>query len=251
MARDERHSERKRLDALMVERGLAPSRSRARDLARGGAALVDGRVERRPGRRLADGARIELAANARPWVSRAALKLEAAFDAFALDCKGRVALDLGASTGGFSQLLLARGARRVHAVDVGHGQLHESLRREPRLVVHEGVNARYLELADIGERAGFITADLSFISLRTALAAPLLLAAPDCALCVLVKPQFELGREHVGKSGVVRDMAQANRAVDLVGEWLVKRGWRLQGSVISPIRGQRGNREFLLVASLE
>jgi 23S rRNA (cytidine1920-2'-O)/16S rRNA (cytidine1409-2'-O)-methyltransferase len=234
-----------RADVLLQARGLAESRARAQALILAGSVVAgDHRVEK-PGQLLDEQVELRVKEQLR-YVSRGGLKLEKALDHFALSPEGRVCVDLGASTGGFTDVLLQRGAARVHAVDVGHGQLHPRLRADPRVVVHERVNARSLELP---ERCSAAVADLSFISLRLVL--PALVAALEPAgawLCALVKPQFEAGRAEVGKGGVVRDPAVHARVVSEIGTELQRLGLELLGSVESPIRGPAGNREYLVAA---
>ncbi len=242
---------KERLDKLLARRGLASSRARAADAIRRGAVRVDGRPVRKPGTLVAADARVEVHDAARSLVSRAALKLRAAFAA--VPALGEAAmeaacLDVGASTGGFVQVLLEQGARRVFAVDVGHGQLHERLRRDARVVVLEGVNARVLDASLIDEPVAVITADVSFISLTKALPAALTLAAPDAMLAALVKPQFEVGPDRVGKGGIVRNEALRRRALEEVADWVEERGWRVARALPSPITGGDGNAEWLLVA---
>jgi 23S rRNA (cytidine1920-2'-O)/16S rRNA (cytidine1409-2'-O)-methyltransferase len=232
----------------MVERGLAPSRARAQSLIRGGLVKVDGGLETRPGARVAVGAAINLDAGAPRYVSRGALKLAAALDHFGLPVSGVVALDVGASTGGFTEVLLARGAARVYAVDVGHGQLDPVLRTDVRVVSLEGCDARRLDRTLIAEPVGAIVADVSFISLGKALAVPLSLASADAWLVALIKPQFEVGPGAIGKGGIVRDAAARRRAVEGVRAWIAGAGWRVREVIASPIRGGSGNEEFLLGA---
>jgi len=181
-------------------------------------------------------------------VSRGGLKLAHALDHFAIDPTGLVALDIGASTGGFTDVLLARGAARVHAVDVGRGQLAWTLRNDPRVVVHEGVNARHLSAAEIAEPVDLVVCDASFIGLATVLPAALALARPQARLVALVKPQFEAGPEAVGKGGVVRDPAVHRRVCEAVAAWVASQGWAVVGLVESPVTGPAGNKEFLLYA---
>jgi 23S rRNA (cytidine1920-2'-O)/16S rRNA (cytidine1409-2'-O)-methyltransferase len=241
---------RMRLDEALVAAGLAPSRSRARDMVRRGTVTVDGAEEARPGRKVAPGERLAASDPAARYVSRAALKLIAGLDAFGFDPAGLTVLDLGASTGGFTQLLLERGAARVIALDVGHGQLDPALAADPRVIPIEGVNARDLT-ADVlrGIRPGAIVSDVSFISLRLALPPALALTAPGAWGVFLVKPQFEVGRERVGKGGVVRDLGTAREAAEDVAAWLdAEQGWRVTGLLPSPVAGGDGNREFLLGA---
>jgi 23S rRNA (cytidine1920-2'-O)/16S rRNA (cytidine1409-2'-O)-methyltransferase len=236
-----------RADVLLQSRGLAESRTRAQALILAGSVVAgDHRVEK-PGQLLDEAVELRVKEQLR-YVSRGGLKLEKALDHFALSPQGRVCVDLGASTGGFTDVLLERGALRVHAVDVGRGQLHPRLRADARVVVHERVNARALRLA---ERCSAAVADLSFISLRLVL--PALVAAlepADAWVCVLVKPQFEAGRTEVGKGGVVRDPAVHARVVSEISEELRRLGLEVLGSVESPIRGPAGNREYLVAARL-
>ena len=237
-----------RLDVSMVERGLAPSRARAHSLIRDRLVRVDGDLETRPARRVALSAVISLDAGAPGYVSRGALKLAAALDRFRLPVLGVVALDIGASTGGFTEVLLARGAARVYAVDVGQGQLDPALRTDPRVVSLEGCDARRLDGRLIAEPVGAIVADVSFISLGKALAVPLTFAAADAWLVALIKPQFEVGPAAIGKRGIVRDARARQRAVEEVRAWVAAAGWRVCDVIASPIRGGSGNEEFLLGA---
>ena len=234
-----------RADVLLHQRGLAESRAKAQALILAGSVVAgDHRVEK-SGQLLEETVELRVKEQLK-YVSRGGLKLERALDAFALSPAGRVCVDLGASTGGFTDVLLQRGAARVHAVDVGYGQLHPRLRQDPRVVVHERVNARELKLP---EPCAAAVADLSFISLRLVL--PSLAAAlrpADAWACVLVKPQFEAGRSEVGKGGVVRDRAVHERVVREIVEELGKLGFKLLGSVESPLLGPAGNREFLVAA---
>lgn len=238
-----------RLDQLLVERGLLASRARARTAILEGAVRVDGAVVTKPAAQVAGNAEIALDPGLRDYVSRGALKLAHALDRFGIDPAGLVALDLGASTGGFTEVLLERGAQRVHAVDVGHGQLHPRIAGDRRVVVHEGANARALDAAAIGEAPDLIVCDVSFISLKIALPPALALAAPDALLVALVKPQFEVGREGVGKGGIVRDPALREAACAEIRRWLEEEmGWRVLGIEPSPIIGGDGNVEYLLAA---
>ena len=248
MLSEKHQAEKMRLDELLVERGLFPSRSRARDAVRRGTVTVDGRCAGKPGLAVAAGAAVDVADPARGYVSRAALKLIAALDGFDLDPHGTIALDIGASSGGFTQVLLERGAARVVAVDVGHGQLYEALRQDPRVTNLEGLNARDLAPGHLGGAAPlFIVSDVSFISLKLALPTALALAAPDARGVFLVKPQFEAGREAIGKGGILRDPVDGPRIAQALADWLDTRpGWRSLGTIPSPIEGGDGNREYLL-----
>jgi 23S rRNA (cytidine1920-2'-O)/16S rRNA (cytidine1409-2'-O)-methyltransferase len=237
-----------RLDRLLVETGLVETRSRAADLIRGGCVTVGGKAELKPGAQVSPGDELAVSPGASHHVSRGALKLEAALDAFGFDPKGRVALDIGASTGGFTEILLARGAAKVYAVDVGSGQLHAKLRTDPRVVSLEGTDARSLDRSAIREEVTAIVADVSFISLPLALPVALGLAAPGTWLVALVKPQFESGRAAVGKGGIVRSEAAREQAVEKVRAWLEEAGWEFAGAVDSPIRGGSGNEEYLIGA---
>lgn len=231
----------------MVERGLAPSRSQARDLILRGQVRLAGATVSKPGALVADDAMIEVEAGA--YVSRGGVKLAAALDAFGFTPEARVILDIGASTGGFTQVLLKRGAARVYAVDVGHGQLHASLAGDPRVVSLERCDARTLTAERVEGPIGAIVADVSFISLTQALPAALALAAPGAWLVALVKPQFEVGRAGVGKGGIVRDAAIRAGAVEKVRNWLASQpGWQVVDVVESPIVGGSGNQEFLIGA---
>lgn len=240
---------RKRLDLTLVERGLAPTRSRARDLIRSGSVLVDNTVCTKPAVEVGPDQEVTLASGTRMTVSRAAAKLECGLDAFGFDTQGIIALDVGASTGGFTEVLLAHGATKVYAVDVGHDQLHTSLRSDPRVISLEGCDVRALTPALVPDPIGALVADVSFISLQKALPAALELAAPGAWLIALIKPQFEAGREHVGKGGIVRDPAAREACVDRIRGWLAGlSGWTVQGVVPSPIKGGSGNEEFLVGA---
>lgn len=242
-------SERRRLDQAMVERGLADSRSRARALIEAGLVTIDGVAADKPSRTVAAGATIALTGLDHPWVSRGGVKLVHALDHFGISVAGRVALDIGASTGGFTDVLLARAAQRVYAVDVGHDQLAPRLRADPRVVVLERVNARYLTAAEVPELAGLLVSDASFIGLEILLPACLDRAAPGADLVALIKPQFEVGPGLVGKGGVVKDPALHQATCARISAWLDARpGWCVLGLIESPIRGPDGNVEFLIHA---
>jgi 23S rRNA (cytidine1920-2'-O)/16S rRNA (cytidine1409-2'-O)-methyltransferase len=236
-----------RLDQLLVERGLFESRAKARAAIEAGRVRVDGRAAAKPAELVHPEAAIEAEA-AHPWVGRGGVKLDHALGLWPVRVEGRAVLDVGASTGGFTEVCLARGARRVFAVDVGRGQLHPSLLADPRIVNLEQADARALDARVIDEPPQLVVCDVSFISLSKALAQPLALAAHDADLVALVKPQFEVGPERVDK-GLVRDAEARRAAVDDVSAWLAGLGWRVRGTAESPIRGGEGNVEFLLWAS--
>jgi 23S rRNA (cytidine1920-2'-O)/16S rRNA (cytidine1409-2'-O)-methyltransferase len=243
---------RQRADQLLVERGLAESRAKAQALILAGLVSSGERRVDKPGEQLAIDAALTLKGRDHPWVSRGGVKLAHALDHFGIMVDGSVALDIGASTGGFTEVLLYRGARRVYAVDVGHGQLAWKLRQDHRVVVHERLNARYLTRADISEPVDLITCDASFIGLATVLPASLALAAERAQLVALVKPQFEAGRDRVGKGGVVRDPEIHREVCERAAAWVAAQpGWAVVGIVESPILGPEGNREFLLYARRE
>ena len=240
---------RLRADQLLLARGLVESRARAQAEIAAGHVRSGAHVVAKPGERLAEDAPLALEGTAIPYVSRGGLKLAHALDRFALDVKGRIALDVGASTGGFTEVLLARGAKRVYALDVGHGQLHPRLKADARVVSLEGVDARKLSRALLPEAPGLVTVDVSFISVLKVLPTLLALAAPDALLVLLVKPQFEVGRAKIGKGGIVRDVSAREEAVSRVREWLEERDFEILGVAESPITGGDGNVEYLLVAT--
>jgi 23S rRNA (cytidine1920-2'-O)/16S rRNA (cytidine1409-2'-O)-methyltransferase len=242
-----------RLDVALVERGLAGSRARARDAVLRGCVRVDGDICRKPGQPVTDDNEIVIDDPASTYVSRAALKLIAGLDHFGLSPEGRSVLDLGASTGGFTQVLLERGAAHVIAVDVGHGQMAEALCGDCRVTLMEKLNARDLTPRHLaGRRVDAIVCDISFISLRLALPAALALAEAGAWGLFLVKPQFEVGRAHIGKGGLVRDTEQARHAVDEIARWLAEdQHWRILGHHPAPLAGGDGNQEYLLAALKE
>ena len=235
-----------RIDQLLVERGLAASREKAQALILAGQVTVSGQKAQKPGQSVATDAAIEVLERM-PYVSRGGYKLAGALDAFHIDVTGRTCLDVGASTGGFTDCLLQRGAAKVWAIDVGHGQLDWKLRNDPRVVVREGINARYLAPEDFPERFDFAVCDASFISATQLIPAivPLLTAA--AAMVILVKPQFEVGRGEVGKGGIVKEPELHQAACNRVRGAVEQLGFQTQ-FVESPIRGAEGNREFLLYA---
>ncbi len=238
-----------RLDQAVLARGLAESRSRAQALIMAGLVLVDDRPVDKPGTLIRPTAALRVKGRDHPYVSRGGLKLAAALDAFPIEAKGRVALDIGASTGGFTDVLLRAGVARVYAVDVGRGQLAWSLQQDDRVVMLDGTNARHLTAAEIPEPPEMITCDASFIGLRTVLPAGLALAAPGCEVIALIKPQFEAGPARVGKGGVVRDAAVRAAICDEIQAWIDGlTGWRVHGLIESPIHGPEGNAEYLIWA---
>jgi 23S rRNA (cytidine1920-2'-O)/16S rRNA (cytidine1409-2'-O)-methyltransferase len=237
---------RARLDRLLVLRGLAPTREKAQALILSGAVSVDGRRVDKAGAPVEETAELAVAGPPHPYVSRGGVKLEAALDHFRIDPSGLVCLDVGASTGGFTDCLLQRGAAKVYAVDVGYGQLDATLRGDPRVVVREKVNARSLSKDDVPEPVALAVIDVSFISARLILPAIVPLVAKGGAVVVLVKPQFEAGRSEVGKGGIVRSEDVRGRVVSEIADAGAGLGLEPLGSIRSPIRGARGNEEFLL-----
>ena len=240
-------AKKQRLDVVVAERGLVPSRARAQALILAGKVRLNGEVESKAGTQVDPEAMIEIIEPDHPWVSRGALKLVAALDEFEISPEGIDCLDVGASTGGFTDVLLARGARRVIALDVGRGQLDWRLRNDSRVVVLEGVNARHLDAETLPFTAALATVDVSFISLRLVVPSLLPHLAAEALLVCLVKPQFEAGRDQVGKGGIVRDEAVRRETVENTVRSLQGLGLELIGLVESPIRGQKGNLEELAV----
>jgi 23S rRNA (cytidine1920-2'-O)/16S rRNA (cytidine1409-2'-O)-methyltransferase len=237
---------KKRLDAVVVERSLAPTRERARALILAGQVKVNGNVLSKAGAPVAEDAVVELVTPDHPYVGRGGIKLAHALDAFAIDVTGRCALDIGASTGGFTDVLLQRGASSVVALDVGHGQLDWRLRNDPRVVVREGVNARSLTRDDVPSLVGLVTIDVAFISLRLVLPAVPKVLTADADVVALVKPQFEAGRDQVGKGGIVSDPAVHEAVLAQVTRAAAATGFRRVATTPSPITGAEGNREFFL-----
>jgi 23S rRNA (cytidine1920-2'-O)/16S rRNA (cytidine1409-2'-O)-methyltransferase len=239
-----------RLDVALVERGLAESRAAAQRLVMAGLVFSGERRLDKPGHSIADDAPIEVRGQPHPYVSRGGLKLERALDHFGIVVAGRIALDVGASTGGFTDCLLQRGAARVYAIDVGTNQLAWKLRSDPRVVSMERTNIRDVTRAQVPEPIDLIVCDASFIGLRTALPAALMLAAPGAHLVALIKPQFEVGKGRVGKGGIVRDSALHAEVCATIVDWLTAQpGWRVLGITVSPIEGAEGNKEFLIAGA--
>ena len=237
-----------RVDQLLVDRGLVESRTRAQALVLAGV-VYSGEIKlAKPGQALALDAPLEVRGRDHPWVSRGGIKLAHAIDHFGLDPAGAVAMDIGSSTGGFTDVLLSKGAERVFAVDSGTNQLAWTLRQDPRVTVLEQTSARVLTPAQIDAACNWVVCDASFIGLAKVLEVPLQLAAPFCTLVALIKPQFEVGRGEVGKGGVVRDAALHQRVCDEVSDWLQGNKWTVRGLVPSPITGPEGNIEFLVWA---
>lgn len=242
------HAPSTRLDQLLVSRGLFDSRSRARDAIARGTVTVDGRTVTKAGAGVGENAEIAIDDPAQAYVSRAALKLAAALDRFGLDPEGRNCLDIGASTGGFTEVLLARGAAHVIAVDVGHGQLHPRIGGDPRVTSLEGLNARELSADHLaGRTIGCVVSDVSFISLKLALPPALSLAASGAVCVLLVKPQFEAGRTAIGKGGLLKDPSAGPEIAAELERWLTaEMGWESLGVIPAPIAGGDGNQEYLL-----
>jgi 23S rRNA (cytidine1920-2'-O)/16S rRNA (cytidine1409-2'-O)-methyltransferase len=238
-----------RADQLLVARGLAETRTRAQALIMAGAVFAGERRVAKAGDMLAEDAALEVKGKDHPWVSRGGIKLAHGLDHFGFDVTGAVALDVGSSTGGFTDVLLSRGAAKVYAVDVGTNQLAWKLRQDPRVILHEQTNARHIDASIVPEPVDVVVCDASFISLAKVLEAPLKLAKPRAKLVALIKPQFEAGREEVGKGGVVREQAVRRRVCDAAAEWVASQGWQAIGVTESPITGPEGNVEYLLGAS--
>lgn len=241
--------EKLRLDVLLSQKGIAATRSKAADLIRQGGVSVNGRIIGKPGALVPGDGIISLADEAPQPVSRAGHKLQAALDHFQLSPQGLIALDIGASTGGFTEVLLKAGAVKVYAVDVGHGQLAAELATDPRVVSLEGVNARDLDAARVADPVGIIVADVSFVSLLKVLPQPLTLASEGCLLVALVKPQFEVGPQFIGKGGIVKDEQASAEAVARIEAFIgALPGWQVLGIIPSPLRGRGGNQEYLIAA---
>jgi 23S rRNA (cytidine1920-2'-O)/16S rRNA (cytidine1409-2'-O)-methyltransferase len=240
---------RERLDVTMTERGLVESRARAQALILAGKVFSGERRLDKPGLLVGQDQEIQLRGQDHPWVSRGGVKLAHALDHFGIDPAGGIWLDIGASTGGFTDVLLARGAAKVYAVDVGQGQLAWKLRQDNRVAVLEKTNARHLTRGQVPDAIDGIVCDASFIGLQTVLPTPMALAGDRTWLVALIKPQFEVGPKQVGKGGVVRDTALQQRVCQGIADWLAgQAGWRVLGTTESPIAGADGNREFLIAA---
>jgi 23S rRNA (cytidine1920-2'-O)/16S rRNA (cytidine1409-2'-O)-methyltransferase len=235
-----------RLDQLLVERGLAESRTRAQSLIMAGHVSVAGKKIDKAGQQVASDAEIDVTGKDHPWVSRGGIKLAHALSEFAIEVTGMTAIDVGSSTGGFTDVLLSKGALRVYAVDSGTNQLAWKLRNDDRVIVHEQTSARILTSAHIPEMVQIIVCDASFIGLAKVLETPLSFASVGAQLIALIKPQFEAGRGEVGKGGVVRDAAIHERVCGEVRDWLENIGWNVLGLTTSPITGPQGNVEFLI-----
>lgn len=242
--------QKERLDILLVKRGCLESREKARSSIMAGIVLVDGVREDKPGSRFNEDCIIEIKENINPYVSRGGLKLEKALKSFGISLKGMVALDIGASTGGFTDCMLKNGAIRVFAVDVGYGQLAWPLRNDERVVNMERTNIRYVKPSELGAGVDFATIDVSFISLKKVLPVVKELLTDDGEVLCLIKPQFEAGREKVGKHGVVRDVAVHTQVVKEISTFAVQTGFGLKGLTFSPIKGPEGNIEYLAYLSL-
>lgn len=236
-------SERQRLDVALEQRGLVPSRSRARDAVARGTVSVNGAPASKAGQLVGPDDLVTIDDPASGYVSRAALKLIAGLDASGFEPRGKTCLDLGSSTGGFTQALLERSAEKIFAVDVGHGQLHGDIAADPRVISLEGTNARDLSEALIPDAVDLVVSDVSFVSLTKILDAPLSLCAPDAQAILLVKPQFEVGRDHIGKGGIVVPGPHVEDAIGAVIAFMERRGWRLAGRITSPLAGSDGNIE--------
>jgi len=249
MSKTPRGGGKSRADVALVERGLVESRAKAQALIMAGRVYCGERKLAKAGEAIAADQPLELRGQDHPWVSRGGLKLAYALETFPIDVADAVCLDLGASTGGFTDVLLAAGATRVYAVDVGHGQLAWKLRNDPRVVVLERTNARRLTTAEVPEAVDLVVCDASFIGLEVILPASLALTKAVAGLAVLIKPQFEVGKGRVGKGGVVRDPVLHEEVCQRIAGWMdAQPGWQVEGICESPVTGPEGNKEFLLVA---
>ncbi len=242
---------KQRADQMLVDRGLAESRTRAQALIMAGLVFAGDRKVDKSGQTLAEDVVLDVRGRDHPWVSRGGIKLAHALEHFGWDVRGTVAIDVGSSTGGFTDVLLSKGAARVYAVDSGTNQLAWKLRQDDRVIVHEQTSARILTAAHIPEPVDLIVCDASFVGLAKVLETPMRFAGPGARLIALIKPQFEAGREEVGKGGVVRDPEIHARVCREVSGWMTQQGWRVEGFVTSPITGPEGNVEFLIAAVQE
>ena len=244
---------KKRVDQLLVERGLAESRSRAQAYIMAGNVYTGEQKIAKPGQQVKEDINLEVRGKEHPWVSRGGLKLVQGIDEFKIDVTDMTVIDVGASTGGFTDVCLEKGAKKVYAVDVGHGQLAWKIRNDERVVVLEKTNARYLTDAEIPEKVNLIVCDASFIGLQTVLLSPMKRAQEDCVLIALIKPQFEVGKGKVGKGGVVREPELHKEVCDKIENWFRDEmdGWNVIGITQSPIKGPEGNIEFLIGARYE
>jgi len=238
---------KKRLDLLLVEKGLAPSRERAQGLILAGKVLINDEPQTKPGHAFPETAHVRIrGGEEHPYVSRGGIKLEAALDAFNVNVKDKIALDVGASTGGFTHVLLLRGAQKVHAVDVGHSQMDWQIRSNPRVIVQEKLNARYLEFGQIGEKVDCIVVDVSFISIEKILPSLVQFSHSDTHWIVLIKPQFEVGKGKLGKGGIVTSELDRTKVVEKISQFAKTLGLTQLGLIESPIAGTEGNKEFLI-----
>ena len=240
----------KRLDLFVCEKGLAESRTKARAIIMAGNVYVDGERTDKPGTLVNNNSKIEIKSNKPKYVSRGGLKLEKGLEHFNIDALGKICLDIGASTGGFTDCLLKKGALKVYAFDVGHGQLNWDLRNDSRVVVKEKINCRYLEKSDVGELVDIITIDVSFISLTLIIEPAMKVLKEKGELIALIKPQFEVGKNEVGKGGVVKDSKLHEKVKDKIANHLNKVGFQVVGITESPILGADGNKEFLIYARI-
>jgi len=236
-----------RLDSFLVEQGYYESRARAASAIKAGKVKIDGILARKPSQKINPKSYID-AEKEHPWVSRGGLKLDHALNVFGVNAKHRVCLDVGASTGGFSDVLLSRGAARIYAVDVGRDQLHEKLQNDDRVMSMESTDARQLDAETFDPAPTLIVCDASFISAMKVLERPLQIVPSQSELVTLVKPQFEVGKDNIGRGGLVKDLDVAKRALETVAEWISSQGWMVLASDRSPIKGGDGNIEFLLHA---
>lgn len=248
MSQEANMSRKMRADQLLVERGLAESRAKAQALILAGLAFIGDRRIDKAGQQIAEDSTLSVKGREHPWVSRGGIKLAHALDALGWDVTGAVGLDVGSSTGGFTDVLLTKGAAKVYAIDVGTNQLAWKLRQDPRVIVHEQTNARHLTADHVPELVDIVVCDASFIGLSKVLAAPLTFAKPGARLVALVKPQFEAGPGEVGKGGVVRDPEVHRRVCEDARRWVESQGWIVETLMESPITGPEGNVEFLLAA---